>query len=493
MPPSPAPLTLQDLGSFLGQNLQLPYFDVTDRRFGAKGDGVADDTAAFQAAFNAAVAVNGTVKIPKPSAQYVISDTITVGTLGGAQVRCHVIADGGPTFAILYTGTGGKPIFAINELQDSVWQGLRVQLPNASAIAGCIFFEVNGASTAQNTFVNCHSRDSSSSTGTIFWRFAHDAASNNVSFFNFITCTVSGHASDTTSVGWTLERANIKNMCWYGCATSQTGTAYTNALGPSQGTDFYWFGCGGSSNQLDFSLSGGGLFGIYGGRYETGKRFLQTAVASSHLCFVVDGVKIATYTPADGVVFKLQNKPHVGSITNVQIIGTDMTSACLQFENQAAGGAGVLRVHGVVQAAAAGTQVASVVSSASGEYDIDWHVQLCNGSSQSRGLAPAPDSPSTLTYGATVNTNAARKGPYKITATNGTAFTIAAPTNPSSKTITYDILNSSGGAMGVVTWDAAFKLDATGFVNPANTKRKTITFYWDNTNWVQVGPTSADI
>jgi hypothetical protein len=104
------------------------------------------------------------------------------------------------------------------------------------------------------------------------------------------------------------------------------------------------------------------------------------------------------------------------------------------------------------------------------------------------------DSLTALTYGATVNTNAAAGSKFKITATNGTAFTIANPTNPvAGMELVYTILNSSGGAMGAVTWGAAFKLDATGFVNPANTKQKTIRFMYDGTNWIQVGATSADI
>jgi len=101
---------------------------------------------------------------------------------------------------------------------------------------------------------------------------------------------------------------------------------------------------------------------------------------------------------------------------------------------------------------------------------------------------------SVLTYGATVATDTGLANLFKLTVTNGIAFTMSDPTNPiTGRIATFDILNSSGGAMGVVTWGAAFKLDATGFVSPANGKRKTISFYYDGTNWVQIGPTSGDI
>jgi polygalacturonase len=98
-----------------------------------------------------------------------------------------------------------------------------------------------------------------------------------------------------------------------------------------------------------------------------------------------------------------------------------------------------------------------------------------------------------LTYGVTVNTSADTGPIFTLVVTNGTAFTIAAPTNPTfGREITYDVKNSSGGAMGVITWNAPFLL-AGAFVNPANTKRRTITFYYDGTSWVEKNRAAADI
>lgn len=102
----------------------------------------------------------------------------------------------------------------------------------------------------------------------------------------------------------------------------------------------------------------------------------------------------------------------------------------------------------------------------------------------------------TLTYASTVNTSVATASYFKLTVTNSTAFTIAVPSNTvPGQQITYDILNSSGGAMGAITWSAAaggFKLAGT-FVNPANTKRRTISFRYDGTNWIEIGRAAADI
>jgi hypothetical protein len=64
VPVSPAPSTLADLGPSLGLDLRVPWFDVTDRRFGARGDGVADDTAAIQSCINTAAAAGGRTLLP---------------------------------------------------------------------------------------------------------------------------------------------------------------------------------------------------------------------------------------------------------------------------------------------------------------------------------------------------------------------------------------------------------------------------------------------
>jgi hypothetical protein len=82
VPVSPAPSTLADLGPFLGRNLRLPWFDVTDSRFGAKGDGVTDDTAAVQAALDAAHAsadLGGAV-VFLPLGTYKITATLLIYT-----------------------------------------------------------------------------------------------------------------------------------------------------------------------------------------------------------------------------------------------------------------------------------------------------------------------------------------------------------------------------------------------------------------------------
>ena len=59
--------------------------------------------------------------------------------------------------------------------------------------------------------------------------------------------------------------------------------------------------------------------------------------------------------------------------------------------------------------------------------------------------------------------------------------------------ITVDVLNSSSGTLGAITWGSEFKL-AGAFTNPAKGKRRTISFrYHQSGKWIEIGRAAADI
>jgi len=102
--------------------------------------------------------------------------------------------------------------------------------------------------------------------------------------------------------------------------------------------------------------------------------------------------------------------------------------------------------------------------------------------------------PFVLTYGATVAIDARVSCYFRLVVTNGTAFTFADPTNLApGHPLILDILNSSGGAMGVITWGSFFRRDAS-WVNPANGMRRVIGFTAVSTILlVQSAPATGDI
>lgn len=99
----------------------------------------------------------------------------------------------------------------------------------------------------------------------------------------------------------------------------------------------------------------------------------------------------------------------------------------------------------------------------------------------------------TLTYGTTIAVDASKGEIFKIAATDTVAYTVSNPTNAvAGARLVFDILNSSGGTMGTITWDTLFKL-AGALTKPANGKRSVIEFYYDGTNWVELNRIAADI
>ena len=102
-----------------------------------------------------------------------------------------------------------------------------------------------------------------------------------------------------------------------------------------------------------------------------------------------------------------------------------------------------------------------------------------------------------MNYGTSISVDSSQGNvggntPFVITVTSGTAFTIGSPTHPTKgQMITFRIRNTSGGAMGAVTWAPGYKLAA--WPSPANGSSRSITFAFDGTSWVEVSRTTADV
>lgn len=110
-----------------------------------------------------------------------------------------------------------------------------------------------------------------------------------------------------------------------------------------------------------------------------------------------------------------------------------------------------------------------------------------------RATAWTTEKRTSLTYSASISINALLGNDFSIFATNGVAFTLNAPSDiQDGQRITIWIANASGGALGVITWNAAYKM-AGAFVNPANGNNRSIEFKnWGGTLY-EVCRTAADV
>ena len=88
-------------------------------------------------------------------------------------------------------------------------------------------------------------------------------------------------------------------------------------------------------------------------------------------------------------------------------------------------------------------------------------------------------------YGTTVTPDLSQGAIQKITVTDGNAFTVAGPVNPTGlQSWTLTIVNSSGGAIGSVTFGSA--IVQSGFSAPGNGHRTSAKFLLDGLQHVQV-------
>jgi hypothetical protein len=148
---------------------------------------------------------------------------------------------------------------------------------------------------------------------------------------------------------------------------------------------------------------------------------------------------------------------------------------------------------------------------------LDWSLQSCGGSSgYGQGTlafvtGPGPGTvvaakmtqtyisskrmigtSAAIAYSASMTPDASAGQAQTITATNATAFTINAPTNlVTDQLLTLTIRNTSGGALGVATFNAIFKMSA--WTQPATGNSRSITFRYDGTNLIEIARTPADV
>ena len=97
------------------------------------------------------------------------------------------------------------------------------------------------------------------------------------------------------------------------------------------------------------------------------------------------------------------------------------------------------------------------------------------------------------TYGSTVAVDAAAGKIFIITANTTSPFTVSAPTAPASaQEIRITIKNTSGGSLGTATWASVYKLGAS-WTQPANGTNRSISFFYDGSNWIEVARSAADV
>jgi hypothetical protein len=345
--------------------LEIPASTIFNvKSFGAVGDGTTDDTAAIQAAINAAMAVYGTVIFPPtPAGQaWLVSSTLNVynPALTGAQQTTVNLQFEGRFNAIRYTGASGTAVFASRGWKRSRISGAQIRV--ATGLTGVIAFDLDVgtfgsatySSSAQLMFDRCDVHADVDGVTVVGWRLSHTSSSADMSFIDWRNCSVTGRAATAGSIGWRNEGGNTLNLVWLNCSASFCATAWTNVSGAgaatAQGGDSgFWYACGGTGNVIDFELKTAGIYTMTGGRFELGAQLLSVpngggSKVTSMITMV--GVKAATYTPPSGRMFDLESSVNLTLIGCMFPTPTVTPTASFIYGRQASDGIGSINIRG---------------------------------------------------------------------------------------------------------------------------------------------------
>jgi len=310
-------------------------FDVM--AFGAMGNGINDDTQAFQNAFNAAIAVNGKVVIPSPVNYYSLTNTINVVPISGNQVWIHVEA-WGSSGAIRYHGKSNRPVFRIIGLKGALWSGLNVAIGNG--LTGVQAFEIDTTPAAESTsFVTFKDfyLDLGDQENNDGFRLGHNSGgSADISNYQWENCTVFG-TGKTGQIAYHIEGNNTLSQTWMGGFVAHCDRAYSNKSGTGAKNDrgngsVYFFGMGCSHNNIDYDINFEQTYLISGGRYEVGNSFLKTGVGSYHAAITVENLQINDYindylfdinTAATVVITNCRMNKRAGAFTDLARLSSE--------------------------------------------------------------------------------------------------------------------------------------------------------------------------
>lgn len=263
------------------------FFNVKD--YGAVGNGTTDDTAEFQACFDAAIAVGGTVIIPPPGSglYYRLTDTVTLEPASGSEFRMNILATL-PNNGIIYVGAGDKPVFKTWGWRQSSVQGMHVKSSLAAGSSdNTVVWDIDANSTYSTSshllFQNCRVNFDGTGENHVAFRVGHSATTQDLSHFTWQNVTVGGKTNLGTDghKGYVIEGNNALSMTWLGGWSLKLAKHITNvptagAASTYGGGSFFLSGQGGGYNALEIeSKRKHGPIVVYGGRFENATQILS--------------------------------------------------------------------------------------------------------------------------------------------------------------------------------------------------------------------------
>lgn len=496
-PGKPARIALDTLYAGKGER----HINVLD--YGAKGDGEADDTAAFQAAINTAIIAKKTLLLPPPpGGNWVIKDTLIIQPVSTTPINFNIEGQGQHN-SILWLGDNNKPVFRAMGWKSSAVRNVQIQVSSAT---GVVCWDLDTTATLGSltriTFDTC-ATNLGTGMNNVGWRMGHNSlGGGDISFIQWNNCSATGGgdtAANTVSGqrGWVNEGGNSLNLLWIEGIGSFLETMVTNRSTPGAasaqgGGCLFFYGLGGGYNGTDFEFSNISTYVINGGRFELGKRWINVTSGTNHTTVTVTGAAVNDYDPSAGVLVNF-GRPGTLILQGCIFRRTASDYPATAFTLGGSNGRGSFIMRGGI--------IRSVDLPVT--YNLaTWNV-IIEGVGKGNGVNQSPlhlpprrgaysESMSYSGAGTSFTLDCLTHSVLYRVSNDAMAFTFANPLNPSqSRKITYVVINNTTRAMGAINWGGTFRLGGA-FASPAAGKRKTISFMWDGTRWIEMSR-SADM
>jgi len=478
---------------------------VSVKDFGAIGNGVADDTAAIQAAINS-LSSGGTVFFPVGTylvtSQIVVADKVSLQGTGYATESGTGAANRGAS-CILRGFTGSDATVALNGYGsgmdmldvDGNLQGTGdgVQVWGTRVHIGTLSTRNNGGdglrigkTEAGPSTVNCN-----------FWKVDY-----------LITC-------GNTKNGFRIDQTNTSTSLSYPLGASDCNAGYCGLVDArSNGEDGLQLG---NCNDNVFANVGAQFSGGIGIHFKTdgtnsGPR-CNTILSNDSEANTGNDIQIDAATlpvSGPGLYNKIYGNRSVA--VNSRIVNNSTGSLILQWSQNTGQYSFNDRVS-VVDPSAGGAAIYDFYAD-TGQNNVAGMRALQEGTSggiwelytkrdgdtiakalsvNSKGILVQYRNYNAQTVQPTVPVDVAAGTLVNINVTSTTAFTINSPTNDGAagQLLTICVKNTSGGVLLGITWGSEYKL--ASWTNPANGYSRSISFFYDGTNWIEYSRTTADV
>lgn len=463
----------------------------TATEFGAKGDGIADDTTALQNA------INNCHIVLLPDGGFKITATLAIDERSGLVLRGTGMRGfnngtgltGGLGSVIIWAGNTTDPAIKVTGSADVTIDQVKIFAQTSSPLDTGIRYEtktgrLNTHNALRNVGVFSDGILGSLHYGVRFVAGTGGDANNDQGMFDYLT--LAGY--DTAGID--INHAQSVDHRFYNLIIGSGVGTTTYGITAATGATFSVYGGGGGGHSgADFNVRGTAFSPITISDFHTenSAHFLITQGGTP--INAAGGVTLIGCSFTDGSVAANGRVIDFETQGPLTIINFESNFSTAKNKSIYYDATGLDTYNFTVVGLVFLTSATNVFSNFQPTFMTG--LEVVNGGGVTGQKSKYTSSEILLTYGATIATDAGLGSSFRIDPNNGTAFTVSFPTNGvKGQRLMYCIRNISGGALGVITW-TSFKMAA--FTNPANGFNRCIEFKFDGFNYYEIGRTTIDV